>query len=126
MYGLKEVTGQGNRFVETIHESDQILKKARRGISVFGEPTFEKSLSLQSLPLFESDKMVDDLNHYLDLSVAKATYSNQLEDGKKAKIVQLVQRVKPKPENISTRGTNSHQKSSDRLERSKTMTQLPQ
>jgi hypothetical protein len=73
--------------VEAISDSEKMLKKVKRGISVYEEPNFEKSKSLKSLPVFEDQDMVNDLNYYLDLSVAKCTYSNKLDNNSKAKIV---------------------------------------
>ena len=84
MNGTSSTTHQGNRLVETIKDSEKLLKKVRCGISVLEEDTFQKSKSLVSLPVFEDKNMVQELNHYLDLSVAKCTYSNKLADSKKA------------------------------------------
>lgn len=76
--GVKYVQPQGNRFCETIEESNLVLQKARRGLSVINEPVMQESISLKSLTLFEKDDLKKDLAHFLDLAAAKCRFHNQM------------------------------------------------
>jgi hypothetical protein len=57
------------RFITVIADSQQNLKKARRGISIFESEQFKKSISQHNLALFDEGLVRNDLQSFVDLSV---------------------------------------------------------
>jgi hypothetical protein len=66
------------RFKAVIKNSDDVLKKTRRGLSIFESENFRGGANKTYLPFFETASLKRELDHYLDLSVAVVTYTEAL------------------------------------------------
>jgi hypothetical protein len=81
------------------------LNKARRGLTIFDSPSYQKAVSTTSLPFFENPALADDLQNYLELSVASTTFDKRMPETTKTEIAGLVHQVRVK-DKLSPKQTN--------------------
>jgi hypothetical protein len=75
-----------------LRNSNEVLDKARKGQSILDNPTFSNSVHKKTLPFLSNVQVKKDLDHYLNLSVARQTFCPTLQDGDKRKIAYLLER----------------------------------
>ena len=90
MVNVKAPWALPDRFKAAIKDSDDVLKGARRGISIFESDKFRRGAGKTSLPFFETASLKRELDHFLDLSVAMTTYTDAYEDKTKMNVAQLI------------------------------------